>query len=167
MAAVLEIRLTGGTGNTSPNSSFGGIMSSTALSGTALNNLYDNVNPTEATAGDIEYRAIDIYNSGDATAVDVDIYWSVQTTSAQTSIELQVDATSGNPHTASFSLQTITNENSGPTLSSSYYAYDVTSPLRLANIPSSYAARIWTKRIVTAGAGNLSSDLCTLTVQYA
>lgn len=165
MAAVLEIRLTGGTGNTSPNSSFGGIMSSTALSGTALNNLYDNVNPTEATAGDIEWRAIDIYNSGDASAVDVDIYWSVQTTSAQTSIELQVEATSGNPHTAPFSLTLITNENSGPSLTTS--AYGVSVPLRLADIPSSYAARIWTKRIVTAGAGNLSSDLCTLTVQYA
>ncbi len=74
MAASLQLFLTGGAGNTDPNGSLGGVKSTTQLSSTPLNNLFDNVSPGEASAGDVEYRAIDIYNAGDAAAQSVAAY---------------------------------------------------------------------------------------------
>jgi len=69
MAAVLELRLTGGADNDDPDASLGGVASSEEVSGTPLNNLFDDITPAEAEAGCTEYRAISIYNSGDASAV--------------------------------------------------------------------------------------------------
>jgi len=60
MAATLEFRLTGGSSNSDPDQSLGGVTSSNEISSTAMNNLFDNVTPTEASSGDVEYRAIDI-----------------------------------------------------------------------------------------------------------
>ncbi|RLI20903.1 hypothetical protein DRO45_03065, partial [Candidatus Bathyarchaeota archaeon] len=39
--------------------------------------------------------------------------------------------------------------------------------LTLPDIPAGQAVRVWLKRIVSAGAGNTSSDQGTLTVEYA
>lgn len=56
MAATLVFRLTGGASNSDPDASLGGVMSNTEISGTALNNLFDDVSPDEATSGSTEYR---------------------------------------------------------------------------------------------------------------
>jgi len=47
--------LTGGAGNSDPNASPGGEMSANQISGTPMNNLFDNVTADEAAAGDVEY----------------------------------------------------------------------------------------------------------------
>ncbi len=51
----LQILLTGGAGNSDPNASPGGEMSANQISGTPMNNLFDNVTADEAAAGDVEY----------------------------------------------------------------------------------------------------------------
>lgn len=45
-------KLSGGSGNSDPNASLGGVISTT----TASTNVYDDVGSAEAIAGDIEYR---------------------------------------------------------------------------------------------------------------
>lgn len=74
MPAQIQLRLTGGAANADPDASLGGVMSSEQLSATALNNLFDNVSPGESEDGDTEYRAIDLYNVGDATACSIQIF---------------------------------------------------------------------------------------------
>jgi hypothetical protein len=167
MAATLVFRLTGGASNSDPDASLGGVMSSTEISGTALNNLFDDVSPDEATSGSTEYRMIDIYNSGDAEATSVELYTDPNTSSTDTSLELGHDATN-NPHTAGADLETLANETTVPASPVIAFAvHDSGSKLTIPNIPSGQAARVSVKRIVSAGATNTSSDSATLKVQFA
>jgi len=169
MAATLEFRLTGGSSNTNPNASLGGVMSSTQVSETAMNNLFDNVSASEASSGDTEYRAIDVYNSGDETATEVAIYMSTETSSADTQIDLGYDS-ANSPHTASADLPSIADEGDTPTDGTndiSFSHYTSSNKLSLPDIPAGQAVRVWLKRIVNANAGNTSNDQGTLTVEYA
>jgi len=169
MAATLKFRLTGGASNTNPNASLGGVMSSTEVSATPMNNLFDNVSPAEAEAGDVEFRAIDIYNSGDATATEVKIYMSTETSSPDTQIDLGYD--SAGAHASDWSGPSISNEGDTPADSGggniSFSHYTSLSKLTLPDIPSGQAVRVWLKRIVSTGAGNTADDQGTITVEYA
>lgn len=167
MPAVLQFRLTGGSSNASPDASLGGVMSSNQLSGTALNNLFDNVQPDEATSGDIEYRMIDIYNSGNAPATGVEIYIDPQTSSADTSLEVGHDATN-DPHAAAANLETLTDEETAPAAPAiTFGEHGPGAKLALPDIPAGQACRIALKRIVGASAVNTSNDEATLKVNYA
>lgn len=156
MAATLQLRLTGGASNADPNASLGGAMSSNQVSGTPMNNLFDNVSPEEASAGDVEYRAIDIYNNGDAAATAVKAYLDPVTTSPKTEIDLGLDATT----------QSIAGEGEAPG-GVSFSHYTSASKLTISDIAASSAQRIWLRRTVTEGAANLNNDTCTLKIEYA
>lgn len=167
MAATLQFNLTGGSSNTDPDSSLGGVMSTTQVSSTALNNIFDNVDPTEASTGDTEYRFIDVYNSGDATATSVQIYISSNTTSTDTEIQIGQDATN-NPHLSSANLETLSNESTAPASPVIIFGTHASGDeLDLTDIPSGSAARICIKRVVSAAAGNTSADTATISVIYA
>lgn len=155
-SANLVFRLTGGASNSDPDASLGGVMSSEEVSATAMNNLFDNVEPSEASAGDTEYRAIDIYNDGDAAAEAIDLWIDTQTASPDTSIEVALDATT----------QSIGDEGSAPS-GVSFSAPTSGSPLSVGDIAALSSQRLWIKRIVSASADNHANDLCGLTVRYA
>jgi len=158
MAAVLEFRYTGGASNSDPNLSLGGTSSSVQLSTTALNNLFDDVSPAEASAGDTEYRAIDIYNSGDATATAISIYVDPETTSVDTQLDLGPDSVG--------STLSIADESTAPT-GITFGHYNATTKLSLPDVAAGSYVRVWVKRIVNAGATNLANDQATLNVEYA
>lgn len=167
MAASLVWRLTGGASNSDPDASIGGVMSSNALSETALNNLFDDVSASEASAGDTEYRAVDLYNAGDATATDVDVWFSSQTSSSGTVAAIGEDATN-NPHASDANLETVANEGTAPASPTVTFSEATEgSPLSLDDIPAGQAARLWIRRTVSAGAGNTFNDSMTLRAQYA
>jgi len=150
---------------TEPDNSLGGIMSSTTLSETAMNNLFDNVSPDEASDGDTEYRALDIYNSGDATATNVALYMKTETSSPDTQLDLGYDS-DNSPHASDANLPTISDEDTAPS-GISFAHYTSSSKLSLPDIPAGQAVRVWAKRIVSANAGNTSNDLGTIAVEYA
>lgn len=168
MAATLVWRLTGGASNSDPNASLGGIMSSNALSETALNNLFDDVSAAEAVAGDIEYRAVDLYNSGDETATSVTAWFHSQTSSPDTAAAMGKDASSGDPHAAAADLETIANESTAPSSPTVTFTEATEgAPLYITDIPAGQACRVWIRRTVSSGAGNTSNDTMTLRAQYA
>lgn len=152
MAASLQLRLT--------TNNLGGAATSTQLSATALNNLWDNVTPDEASAGDNEYRAIDIYNAGDAAATSVAFYCN-GTPSAGTDILAAIESSPTNSTTA------IANESTAPSVSGSFTAYTSASKLTLPGIAAGAYVRLWLKRTVGASTANLSGDGTTLSVEYA
>lgn len=156
MAATLQLFLTGGAGNSNPNASLGGIRSNTQVSGTPLNNLFDDVQPGEAVAGDIEYRAVDIYNSGDASAVVVKVYIDPDTPSPKTELDLGLDSTT----------QSVANENTAPT-DVSFSHYTPSSKLSVSDIAAGAAQRLWLRRTVQAGAANMANDGTTIKIEYA
>jgi len=163
MASVLEFRLTGGASNSDPDSSLGGTTSSNEVSATAMNNLFDNVTPTEASSGDNEYRAIDIWNSGDATAENVNVYMSTETSSSDSQLKFYND---GSTHDGTDQGDTIADESTPPD-GSSFSHYTSGSKLSLPNIPAGNGTRLWIKRIISASASNTPSDQGTITVEYA
>jgi len=159
MAASLEIHLNGGASNTDPDASLGGTISSETISGTALNNLFDNVDPTEASAGDVEYRSIDIYNAGDETAYTVTAWISTVSPSTDSIIAFGKDDTA---------TQTLANESTAPDAPSvSFVNHLVGTPLSISNIAAGDAQRLFLRRTITASAGNYANDGIVLTVQYA
>lgn len=65
--ANIVLRLSGGTGNTSPAASIGGAMGTgtgavITTSNTTLNNLFDNISKAENFAGTVDYRCVYIHN---------------------------------------------------------------------------------------------------------
>ena len=75
-AASLKLHLSGGAANADPAASLGGAMSSEVISASALNNLYDDVTGTEATAGQDEYRCVYWVNEdADAGGINDVVVW--------------------------------------------------------------------------------------------
>src|SRR6187551_2668402 len=89
----LLIRLSGGSGNSDPNASLGGAMStSTTVTDNTTHNLFDQVTGTESNAGDIEYRGIYLLNNhGSLSATSTKTYISSNTSSANTSLDMALD----------------------------------------------------------------------------
>lgn len=157
MSANLELRLTGGSTNSDPNNSLGGDMSSSPVQqADPMNNLFDDVTPAEASAGDVEYRAVDIYNSGDMSAESVFIWFSQQTPSPDSLVEIGLDATQ----------QTVLDESTAPA-NVVFSAPTEGAPLAVTDIAVGQAQRVWFKRTITASADNYAQDLLGLTIQYA
>lgn len=153
MASSIEYYLTGGAANADPDASLGGTTSSNALSGTALNNLFDNVDPTEALAGDVEYRAIAIKNDGDAEARNVEFYFT-DTTNSESIVAVWYDSTG---------TQSIANESTEPTGASGNWTTPlVGSKLSLGNLAVGAEHRLWIRRTISASASNLNDDLATM-----
>ena len=160
MAATLVWKLTGGAANADPNASLGGVRSSVSLSGTALNNLFDDVAPGEASAGDTEYRAIDLVNTGDAASAGTVVYMSTETTSTGTALDMGIEASPIN------STLSIVDESTAPA-AVSFAHYTSASKLSIPAIAAGSGCRVWFKRIVGASTGNLANDQGTFTVEYA
>jgi len=162
MSASLQMRLTGGSSNSDPDLALGGVSSSNQLSATALHNLFDQVSSAEALAGDTEYRALDIYNAGDATAASVEMYMSVETPSSKSSLDF------GKVTSPLNDTESIADESTAPVGTGITFAhYTSGSKLSLPDIPAGQYCRIWFKRIIQAAAVNVASDLGTITVAYA
>lgn len=158
MAAVLELRLTGGAANADPNLSLGGTMSSNQVAAGPLNNLFDNVAYAEASAGDVEYRAIDIYNSGDATAKVVELWIDSETPSTDSIIAVGLDS----------GTQSIPNEDTAPNSPVITFSHPlVGSKMSISDIANGSAQRLWIRRTISSSATNYADDLCGITIQYA
>lgn len=158
MAAALQWNLTGGASNSDPDASLGGVSSSEEVSATALNNLFDNVSPAESTAGDVEYRAIDLVNSGDATGTVIEIWISTPTLSTDSECEIALDA----------GTQSVANEDTAPSAPALSFSRPlVGTKLSISDIVAAGTQRVWIKRTITAPALNYAHDTLQLTVQFA
>ncbi len=160
MPAAIEYRLTGGAANSDPNASLGGASSSVAVSGTALNNIFDDVTPAEALTGKSEYRAIDIRNTGDANAVGVETFMDPITSSADTQLDFGIEASPLN------SVLAIADEDTAPA-GVSFTNYTTGSRLTLPDIPNGEYCRLWLRRVVGVAAGNDPNDSGDINVEFA
>ena len=160
-ASDILIRLSGGSSNSDPNASLGGVMSTTTtVTDNTTHNLFDQVSGTESAAGDTEYRGVYVLNNhGSLTSQNTHVYISSQTSSGDTSAEIALPGEGLNA-----TIETIANENtapSGETFSSpSTYA----AGLDMGNIPNGQRYGLWVKRIVNASAAAVNDDTMTLSV---
>lgn len=164
MAATLEMRLSGGTGNTDPNAALGGARS-TAGGGivpTSLtaDSLFDDVTGAEEQAGDIEYRCVYVRNSGDVSALNTVVWLSANTADADTTIDIglgssAVDATE----------QTVANENTAPTSVTFSAPTTEGAGLSIGTLAASSHKAVWLRRTITATAG-ASNDTFTFAAAF-
>jgi hypothetical protein len=156
----LLIRLSGGSGNTDPNLSLGGVMSTTTVvTDNVTHNLFDQVDGTESSAGDTEYRGVYLLNNhGSLTAQNVRVYISSNTASADTNIQIALAGEGLNA-----TMETIANENTAP---AGEVFNDVpvsyATGLNMGNIPFGQRYGLWIKRIVNSAAAAVNDDAVTI-----
>jgi hypothetical protein len=154
MASDCFFHYTGGAANDDPDLSLGGDGSSELLDSTALNNLFDNINPDEIDGSNrVEYRAVDLSNDGDAEAHNVDFFFT-DTPNVESILAVWLDVTG---------TQSIGNETTEPTGASGNWTTPlVGSKLSLGDMLAAATHRLWIRRIVDQDADNLNDDTGTL-----
>ena len=163
LAANLKWYYSGGTLNTSPDASLGGVISNTEV-GTSIHSLFDRVTGAEASTGDTEYRCIYFRNTDtDASGlISAAVFILSQTTSGDTEIEIGLDPNGKNG--IANSIATESNIPSGVTFSApASYATGLSLPSG-PYVEDDYVG-IWIKRIVQSSAASTASDSCSLRVE--
>src|SRR5215831_12166081 len=106
MAAAPIWRLSGGSSNSAPASSLGGVMSTTTL---AAGTLYDDVTGDEAGTGDVEYRGVYVLNNGNQSLQGAVVWIEVQTPDPDTSVAIGLAVEGANA-----TMATVANEQTAP-----------------------------------------------------
>ena len=155
MAASIVLRLTGGSSNSNPSLSLGGAGSSIKVSTIVLNNLFNNVTPEVAESGIVQYRAIDLHNTGDDIADSITMYLS-ETLSVGSSLSCGLDAT----------MQSIINDNMPPS-AMHFSSPTVADPLVISPIAVNGRQRVWICRTISPETTNYRNDTGTIGIVYA
>lgn len=156
-ASDIKLFLSGGAANTDPNASIGGAISSTQFTDSTKNNIFDDVTPAEATAGDTEYRCVYVKNTHGTIALqDARAYIAQATTSADDEVDIGVaNAAVNTTETA------VANENTAPasvTFSRpTTYAGGVVINSTTGLTAGSYRG-LWIRRTVNAAAAAASDQ---------
>ena len=156
----IKIFLSGGSGNTDPNASLGGVKSSTEVTDNTLNNLFDDVSGTESNAGDTEYRCVYVYNNhGTLSMQNTHVYISSNTSSADTTFDIALAGEGVNA-----TAETVVNENTAPVGESFSAPTTYAAGLDMGTIAAGQRYGLWIRRTVTAGAAADNAD--TATIKY-
>ena len=153
----IKIYLSGGGSNTDPNLSLGGAISTTEWG----SNIFDNVDSTEASTGDNEYRCVYVKNTNATdTLYDAIVWISVNTPSSYSEVQIAL-ADEGVGATA----ETVVNESTAPTGPSFSEAASSTTALSLGDLAPGAYYGVWIRRTITANAPAFANDTFTLTVR--
>lgn len=156
----IKIYYSGGASNSNPSASLGGTKSSVEVSNTPLNNLFDDVNETEASTGDTEYRCFYVQNThGTDSLLNAAIYIASNTPSADTAITIGLD-----PAGVSGTATTIANEGAAPAGVTFSTAANAGAALAIGTLAAGAYQAIWVRRVVDADAVAAASDQFTLRV---
>jgi len=149
MAAQMVLKYTGGASNADPDLSLGGTGSSVSvITSPTLNNLFDNVLPTDTLSGEyIDYRAIDLYNYGANGALHVQFFMA-DTPNDESLIECGFD---------SVGTQEIASDTTAP-IGITFLPHSYLDKLDLPNLAAGERHRLWIRRTVDQGAENLNDD---------
>jgi hypothetical protein len=153
----IQYRLSGGAGNSDPNASLGGVISSTAVTDNTDNNLFDDVSGAEHTAGDVEYRCIYVRNNhGSLTLTSAVVWIQSDTTGAESDISIAVGTAAVNG-----TEQTVADESTAPSgVSWSDAATSRATGLALGSLPAGQHKAVWIRRTISAGSTPQAADTC-------
>lgn len=152
----IHYRLSGGSGNTNIAASLGGAKSNTQV---PAGGVFDDVQPSEASAGDIEYRCVYVHNAHATLTMQGTVFWiQTNTPSASTVVHIAAGGEGLNG-----TAESVANENTAPVGESFVLAPDQANGIVLGDIPPGQHYPVWIRRTVTAGAGS-AADSFTLRV---
>jgi len=162
----IQFRLSGGAGNTDPNASIGGVMSSEPWTGGTLHDLFDAISGDENAASDVEYRCIYVRNGHATLTWGPNIKaWFSAVTAGGADLAMGLDlAGVGNGSTTGVA-DTIADENTAPSPAVTFSApTSKATGLAPANVPAGNAFALWIRRTATNSAAQ-SNDGATIQVQ--
>jgi hypothetical protein len=144
----IQVRLSGGAGNSNPNASLGGAISSTALVDATLHNLFREINEDETAAGITLYRCFYFRNNhGSLTWKNVKQWVQTNTPSPDTTVAIAFGSSGVNS-----TEQTIVNETTAPTGVTFASPTDKAGGQTVGDVPSTHHFPVWVRLTVTAGA---------------
>jgi hypothetical protein len=130
------------------NASLGKYISTSALSGTALNNLWDDVSGAENEASDVEYRCFFIHNNHGSLTLQGALIYIYSEVVDGTSIAVAVDSVAASAIGASSAqaLEVATEADAPSGLTFSTACVSLATALSVGNIPAGYCKAIWVRR---------------------
>jgi len=154
---AIELRLSGGQNNQSPNGSLGGQRSDTIITDDVLENLFDNIKRNEALTGRTEFRCFYIFNTGGSHVSGVVIEITINPAISIVSIGL--DSTGKGDGRNNGIATTIATEDTVPT-GVKFFGEDTASAdgpfdsvkLPLGLLKSGEGVAVWLKRVTEKGA---------------
>ena len=151
----IQYRLSGGSSNSDPAASLGGVKSSTAAS-----NYFDDVSSAEASAGDTEYRCVYVHNNhGTLSLIGAKVFIQTNTPSSATDVAIGLGSSAING-----TEQTVADESTAPTGVSFSAPTTFAGGLALGDLAAGAHKAVWVRRTVNAGAAAYA-DSFTLRVQ--
>jgi hypothetical protein len=159
---TFQIYLSGGASNTDPDSSLGGVMSSTQMVDAVVENLFDNIKRKEILVGKTEFRGMYIKNSHATLPIHNPILY-VDLDPTQTQVSFGVDPAGPGDGAATGVMQVIGTEDAVPTGVVFEDANEYKVKLPLPTLKPLESVGIWMKRIST-GSGASASLIVGLTL---
>ena len=160
---------TGSAGNSAaqpdPNASLGKYISTTEISGTALNNLFDDISGDENAASEAEYRCIFIHNAHASLTLQSPVVWIQSEVAGGAAVAISVDTTAASAiGSSSAQAKEVADENTAP--SSQTFSSPTTkgAGLSLGDIPAGSCRAVWIRR-TAANSAAANADGVTLRVE--
>jgi len=171
-AADIKFYLTGASSHqgaqSDPDASLGNYYSSTEITSSSDNNLFDDVSGDEASSGDTEYRAFAIVNThGSLDLQDAVVWIQVDTGNGEDDISFDVEAPSAETNGY---IQTIANESTAPTGLGGWS--DATSkgtgkacPNGGGDLGTGEWMGVWLRRVISASASAAAAESVTMRIE--
>jgi hypothetical protein len=158
----LATRLSGGSGNTDPNASIGGAMSSTAWTGGTLHDLFDVISGSENAASTVDYRCVYVRNGHGSLTWQNVVVWMTAPVANGADAAIGLGASSGAAASATPTAVSPANETTAPSgVTFSTAATSQGAGLSIGNVGPGFGFPIWIRR-TAANSAALSPDGFTL-----
>lgn len=159
VASDLLFYLSGGAGNSDPDASLGGIISTTQITDASDNNLFDDVSGDEASSGDTEYRGLYLFNNhATITLQNSKIWFSSNTTSTDDTLNMALAGEGVNA-----TMETVADESTAPSGESFSAPASKGAGLSVGNVPAQQRYGIWLQRVVNSSASAVNANAATIT----
>lgn len=163
VAGDIDFHLSGGAGNSDPDASLGGIISTTQIVDNTDNNIFDDVTGDEASSGKINYRAIFVANAHGSLTLQASVIWiESNTTSADDTVAI---ALAGEGIQASGNIETIADEDTAPIGETFSEPANKAAGLTMGDMPFANEHGIWLRRTVNSSAAAINANAFTLKVE--
>lgn len=164
-ATDIKFYLSGGTSNTDPNLSLGGVISSTEIVDNIDNNLFDDVTGDESASGDVEYRCIYIKNTHTTITLQNAVVYISQETPGDDIIDIGLDPAGVGDGSTTGVATTIPDESTAPTGVTFSHPTTKATGLSIGDLAPGQCIAIWIKRTVPAGAAAKAGNSFQLSVE--
>ena len=164
LTTEIDTFLSGGAANSDPDNSLGGVRSTTTELNPVVSeeNLFNNVDGTEAAAGSVKFRGLYFENeNASISLVATKIWFSTQTPSGDTVIAMALSAEGLNTTMEG----PLANEDTVPATVSFTEPATKAGGLSMGTVPSLQDYGFWVRRTVTGGASAFDDDDWAYTIE--